>query len=209
MSKSTIKQKTTPKRDPETRIIAAGRKLFLKHGYSGVTTDMLVREASASKATLYKYFPDKAAILVKVLEREGDTFMVAPDDLPDEREAYLDALKGFGTGLLTLLSKREIRGFEHLVITESRHIPDIAAEFYKATYDRTFENLTRLIGAGLERGWIQSKLTAEQASDALISLWASRLQDRDRFGVKPDGSESPADRVHFGLNLVFPDAYGS
>ena len=48
------------------RLIAVARAVFVAQGYRAATMEGIAAEASMSKATLYSYFPDKAAIFEAV-----------------------------------------------------------------------------------------------------------------------------------------------
>ncbi|MFI0482265.1 TetR/AcrR family transcriptional regulator [Actinomadura sp. 9N215] len=51
----------------------AGRKLFAEHGFAGVGTDTIVREADVSRGALYHHFSDKTGLFAAVLEElEGE-----------------------------------------------------------------------------------------------------------------------------------------
>ncbi|MGH3242302.1 MAG: TetR/AcrR family transcriptional regulator [Spirillospora sp.] len=51
----------------------AGRKLFAEHGFAGVGTDTIVREADVSRGALYHHFADKTGLFAAVLdELEGE-----------------------------------------------------------------------------------------------------------------------------------------
>ncbi|HEU0037161.1 MAG TPA: helix-turn-helix domain-containing protein [Kofleriaceae bacterium] len=73
------------KAERKDRILAAARKLIVKHGYDGLTMRELARAARVSVPTLYNLFGSKDAILVAELEaaaarmaaklpRTGDSF---------------------------------------------------------------------------------------------------------------------------------------
>jgi AcrR family transcriptional regulator len=62
-------RRTQADRTAATRaaLIAAGRKLFAEHGYAGVGTETLVREAGVSRGALYHQFGDKTELFADVL----------------------------------------------------------------------------------------------------------------------------------------------
>ena len=52
-------------------IVEAGNKLFLDKGIKAVTVEEVVQTAKVSKATFYKYFPDKEHLLEQILIKIG------------------------------------------------------------------------------------------------------------------------------------------
>jgi AcrR family transcriptional regulator len=68
-------RRTQADRSATTRaaLVRAGRKLFAEHGFAGVGTDAIVREADVSRGALYHHFADKTGLFVAVLdELEGE-----------------------------------------------------------------------------------------------------------------------------------------
>jgi AcrR family transcriptional regulator len=51
------------------RILAAARSVLVERGYDGASTNQIAAAAAVSPGTLYQYFPDKEAILDRVVER--------------------------------------------------------------------------------------------------------------------------------------------
>ena len=58
----------------KSRILSTARTLFFVKGFEKVTTDLLAREASVSKATIYRHFDNMSEILQNVLEAEAECF---------------------------------------------------------------------------------------------------------------------------------------
>jgi len=71
-------------------IIAEAKKLFTSQGFSAVSMSMIAKEVGISKAALYHFFENKAAIYITVIEDVflaiGEVFDAAlsasPDDVP-------------------------------------------------------------------------------------------------------------------------------
>ncbi|SDM54054.1 TetR/AcrR family transcriptional regulator [Allokutzneria albata] len=68
-------RRTQADRTAATRaaLISAGRKLFAEHGFAGVGTETLVREAGVSRGALYHQFGDKTELFAEVLADVEDT----------------------------------------------------------------------------------------------------------------------------------------
>lgn len=54
------------------RIVDAGRRVLLEHGYEAASTNRIAAAAGISPGSLYQYFPDKHAVLAEVLDRYTD-----------------------------------------------------------------------------------------------------------------------------------------
>jgi TetR/AcrR family transcriptional regulator len=53
--------------DTEPQILAAAERLFAERGYAGTRTAEIARAAKVTERTLFKHFPDKEALLARVL----------------------------------------------------------------------------------------------------------------------------------------------
>lgn len=56
----------SPENETETRILQAAQRLFARHGYGGTTTRDLAQAAGVAEGTLFRYFENKKAILLRV-----------------------------------------------------------------------------------------------------------------------------------------------
>jgi AcrR family transcriptional regulator len=76
-------------------LVAASRRLFVQHGFEATTIAGIAEEADLGFGTFYRYFPDKEAALVAVLQdamAEMDEVVLAEDDAtvpPAEALAHL------------------------------------------------------------------------------------------------------------------------
>jgi AcrR family transcriptional regulator len=57
---------TTILEDKETAILAAAQRLFAERGFAATRTADIARAAQVTERTLFKYFPDKQALLQRV-----------------------------------------------------------------------------------------------------------------------------------------------
>src|SRR3546814_490726 len=55
-------------------VLRAARNVFLTHGFSAATTDMIQREAGVSKSTVYAHYANKEALFTAVIEAECASF---------------------------------------------------------------------------------------------------------------------------------------
>ncbi|MEM1396423.1 MAG: TetR/AcrR family transcriptional regulator [Pseudomonadota bacterium] len=156
---------------PPDRIVKAGRTLFFELGFERVSTDMLAKEASVSKATLYKYFPNMVKVLEAVTYVEAESFEAGTAMDVETFGELCDALTQYGANLMRFLNKPEIIQFSQLMYEEARAHPDIASEFYNAAYGRALRRISALLQQGIDKGLIESALPASELADQLMGMW--------------------------------------
>jgi AcrR family transcriptional regulator len=92
---------TQPSEDARARILGSAYELFSRHGIRAVGIDRIIAEAHVAKATLYRHFPSKQALVIAFLDMrerrwthewlEARTELLAPR--PQDRVlAVFDAL---------------------------------------------------------------------------------------------------------------------
>jgi AcrR family transcriptional regulator len=101
-----MRRRPTQERSRATveRILDAGRAVLLTRGFEGASTNRIAAAAGVGPGTLYQYFPDKEAILERVVERAVDdlearitraflgSLRAGDDAVRRHLEALLDAL---------------------------------------------------------------------------------------------------------------------
>ncbi|MFJ4450143.1 TetR/AcrR family transcriptional regulator [[Kitasatospora] papulosa] len=78
-----------PHRDPEAHeaVLAATRELVAELGYKGVTMDRIASRAGVARMTVYRWWPNKAAVI-----SEAVADRLAPGPAPDTGDVREDAL---------------------------------------------------------------------------------------------------------------------
>ena len=182
-----------PDGSPAGRILRAGRKLFFNVGFQRVSTDMIAKEASVSKSSLYKYFPNMSALLKAVTEAEAVHFQAAEPKIIDTKDALRDELVRFGADLMRFLNRPEIIRFNQLMHEEARDNPDIAQVFYSAAYGRTLAHLEALFQQGLDKGFVPGPHLAEEMAMQIIGMWECIPMVRVQLGVAKRPFPKPQD----------------
>ncbi|NWC28464.1 TetR family transcriptional regulator [Pseudomonas tolaasii] len=70
-------------------ILQASARVLLKHGYAGMSTNVIAQQAGVSIGSLYQYFPNKASILTALHNRHAE-------QMAQSIEAILAAPGGHG-----------------------------------------------------------------------------------------------------------------
>lgn len=102
----------------EPRIVAAALRCLAQYGVSKTTVEDVAQAAGCSRATLYRYFPSKQALLSGVLESEIRRLGAGLDTVASEA----DTLEDLVTGLL-VHAGREFEAHEAL-----RHVLAVEPE---------------------------------------------------------------------------------
>jgi AcrR family transcriptional regulator len=149
-------------RSEQTRkaVLRATSELMHEVGLRVMTTEEIASRSGASKATIYKWWPNKYAVAVEALLSE----MLTESDDPDTgsaREDFRIALRG----MIHFYAGRSGRVFAQLV-AEAQFDPVIAAELR----DRLVGSRRRLVRAILDRGVARGELRPDIDPEAAIDL---------------------------------------
>jgi AcrR family transcriptional regulator len=195
----TVRRPRRPAAERRRQILAAARVLFAERGFHATTTRDLAAAADINDALIYRYFPDKQAILVALIDEAIAAFEELPKP-PDQAPLPLDQLlELIGTAfvhtaqanldLVTILI-----GERHALAGDTRLV-----EFIDAAANR----LGRLIDAAAsshDHG--QGYLTARAYFGALIAF----VLLQDQLGL---ASIRPVDTAEYIHHLAQLTARGS
>lgn len=150
-------------RNPDTQqsIITASYELLLEEGFASVTVEKIAERAGVSKATIYKWWPGKAAVVM-------DGFLAASTErlpVPDTGSVRED-IRIHATNLARFLTSREGRVIKEL-IGEGQFDPKVA-EAYRARYfhPRRLE-AKQMLERGIRRGELKKELDTELCIDLM------------------------------------------
>ncbi len=150
-------------------ILSAARDLLLQNGYAAVTVEAIAAQAGVSKATIYRWWPGKAAVVLEAFLAASGPCLRRPDtdcpaaDLRGQLHGLAAALAGpVGTVL---------RG----VLTEAQSDPDVA-ETLRAGYLAPRRAEThRLLERARAAGNLPLGADLDAAAEALVSPLFYRL----------------------------------
>lgn len=150
----------------EDLLVAAARR-FVAVGIRRTTMEDIAREARAGKATLYRHFANKDAVVDALLEREADRFV---RDLQRAAAQHADAARQLEAAFLA-----GVRFFvEHPVLTKGRDeepgllLPRVTAKAGPVVTGG-LELFRRLIVEGIERGELRD-VEPDAASEVVMRL---------------------------------------
>lgn len=193
---------TARARASRANFLQAARQLFPEYGVEGVSTDMLCRQAGASKASLYKYFGGKEGLFAAMIDAEGEIFEVPTSALPESPKEMRDAVLRFGRALVGLLAQPHIQRNALLMFKQSASDPDTAKLFFERTVEATRKRLTLLIEHGVARGFIDRTQRPRDLATYLLSLWEGIDHYQVHLGLDPSPHKNPARLLDDSVRLV-------
>jgi AcrR family transcriptional regulator len=175
------------------RIVTAALDLFTTEGYDQATMDAIAGRAEVGRATLFKYFPTKSALLLPVSQQ------VVFAELRPQVEALLEQQPTTGAALryyFALIGKRirELPDVTRALITVIGTVSDDAGEQvpdFAAT-------LNAILRYGQERGEMRRDIPVEQLSVYISVLFGDVMHRM----VKSDDLEGYAPAMDLLLSFL-------
>lgn len=109
--------------DATASILAATLRLLAERGYDGMSTADVAAAARASKATVYRRWPSKAALVAEAVLRGLRAAHAAPARTGDVREDLARVLEA----KMAALSEGPLGGAIAAVVSHAAHEPELAA----------------------------------------------------------------------------------
>lgn len=150
-------------------VLRATSDLLHEAGLRAMTTEQIAARSGASKATIYKWWPNKYAVAVEAFLSELDVESTDPDTGSAQRDfsAWLRGLCHFYTG-------PSGRVFAELV-GEAQFDAQVADEFRTGLVQSRRAVLATIWDRGLARGELRADVDREVAIDAIIGPALYRL----------------------------------
>jgi TetR/AcrR family transcriptional regulator, mexJK operon transcriptional repressor len=116
----------------------AAQALFLRHGFAGTSMDAIALAANVSKQTLYRYYQNKEALFVAVLEQLAldhlaEPALLAARNMPMDSRATLErALTLWAQLSIAHILQPAYVGLLRLLIAELPRFPQLGGRFFQA-----------------------------------------------------------------------------
>lgn len=107
-------------------VVAVADALFIEKGYSDTSMALVAARARVGKQTLYRRFPDKAALFREVIRRRIDATLLAPAGAVTGDDP-MARLKALGRGALETVLDPEFIRLYRIIIANAESFPELAA----------------------------------------------------------------------------------
>lgn len=122
--------------DKAAQVLEAARAVFLAHGFSAATTDMIQSQAGVSKATVYAHYQGKEALFVAVIEAECATLAAHLRAIPCTDgigETTLESsLRSIGQAWLAHVLSPDGLALFRVVVADAPRFPALGRAYYLA-----------------------------------------------------------------------------
>lgn len=131
-------------------ILAAATDLFTANGYDRTPLSRVAQTAGVSTATLFKQFPNKAALFEAIVT---DYWTGSTEDEPaPEPGAPRTGLTSLGTRYASLLGRDGMADLFRMVIAETPRFPELGRVQFDLGKSPYFDTVRRYVEAEAERG---------------------------------------------------------
>lgn len=179
----------------KTDILTASYDLLIENGFGAVTVEKIAEKAGVSKATIYKWWPNKAAVVM-------DGFLNATTEklpIPDTGSTIDDMLIQVSNFVEFLMSKKGNVITE--IIAEGQFDQNLADIYRKAYFKPRRDISKQILERGISRGELRKDLDIELVIDliwgpvfyrllitgeVLDDIFIKKLIDYAFEGIKPN-----------------------
>ena len=174
------------------QILEGAGMAFLAEGFGGARVDEIARHAGISKATLYRYFPDKAAIFNAYVRREFARQSALLLAMGLERETIEETLQQLAAGYIAFMLSPFARGIYRIAVSESERFPEVGQAFFNSGPDEARRLLAPVLATAMARGELAPG-DPDTAAFQFFELCKSRLFYRSLFCGDCDATSATID----------------
>jgi len=147
-------------------VLDAATSIFLEHGFSAATTDMIQKKAGVSKATVYSRYPNKEALFIEVIENECASLTDKVKTIEFNTDSIDQGLRDIGYEYLTIILSPSGLALYRVIVAESQRFEGVGKAFYSAGPKVVLDLLTNQIDRATEQSKI--KLRSFSSREAAI-----------------------------------------
>ena len=163
------------------RIVAAAQFLFIRRGYHQPSLAAILARSGGSKATLRKYFGNKAGLLAAVLTDEAARCVLRADRAAGST-SVCGALRGFARVVLEFYCRPDSLLVYRAVVAETAIQPEVGRSCHRSGHLTFVNALASHLRLWQRRGALKL-FDAEADADRFLHLLRAGPHDRALLGV--------------------------
>lgn len=186
-------------------ILDAAQRMFLEHGFEGVSMDQIAALAGVSKLTVYSHFGDKEALFNAAVQSTCDQLVPETLFLADNSAPLREQLLSIGRAFFALVSSEEALATQRIMLSPSTEDP-IRRLFWQAGPARMTTALGNALAPRVASGELQI-LDMELAAGQFFCLIKGELHNSMMFGLAEPVCAAVAERHVASAVDLFIRAY--
>jgi AcrR family transcriptional regulator len=152
----------TPSKEAHDKVLSAALRLIAERGVEATSMDAIAAESGVSKATVYKHWVNRDALLIDVLRSHSDQLPEFDSDSP--REDMVRLIRH-----LSEWRKREELGpVWHRIVGYAVSNPDFARAMRAFAFEPRRVQIERIIERAMEKGELRAGIDTAFAMDLLV-----------------------------------------
>ncbi|WP_053220282.1 TetR/AcrR family transcriptional regulator [Virgibacillus senegalensis] len=190
------------RKQPTTDIILKEAiELFLAHGYQEVSVDDVAKAANVTKATVYYYFPSKAALFTETIVQLMSRIHGQIQEILQKNTPLRERLLEIAEAHLTATVDIDLDGF----MRETKNtLSEEQTKSMQKAEERLYKAIEQAITEAINKG--ESNIHPTFAAHAYVALLrVGNYRDQHGNGIFPTTTETAEQIVDFfwdGLNLA-------
>ena len=156
--------------EADRAILRATVDLLACEGYGGVTMEGVAARAGVGKATVYRRWASKSALVVDAVDACRESGW-QPPDTGSAREDLLAFVRGF----LDVIRASDAGRVMPALVAELARNPELAVAFRDGFVQPRRARVLEAVRRGVERGEVRPDVDAELIADAVVALLQHRF----------------------------------
>jgi TetR/AcrR family transcriptional regulator, mexJK operon transcriptional repressor len=156
------------------QILTGARRVFLRDGFAGASTDAIAAEAKVSKRTLYVYYPSKEDLFVDVLRKltienpQTRALESIQGMSPENREELSRDLLDLARKIVATMQEPDYLALLRTTIADIHRFPQLAGLFRASVPELAMSSFAVFIERTRERGVIREDVNGEAAARMFV-----------------------------------------
>ncbi len=156
------------------QILDGARRVFLRDGFAGASTDDIAAEAGVSKRTLYAYYPSKEDLFVGVLseltlENPQIRALESMEGMsPKNRKELRRDLLELAQKIVTTMMQPDYLALLRTTIADTHRFPQLGGLFRATVPERAMSTFAIFIERVRERGMVRKDVNGDAAARMFV-----------------------------------------